>query len=78
MSEVEKLKKATEYFNGDELAAEVWLTKYALRNEKSPVDSIARYAKELYRIELNYPNPLSYEEIEERLGKYEYKKLFLE
>jgi ribonucleoside-diphosphate reductase alpha chain len=73
MSEVDLKKgRAIEFFKGDELAAEVWLSKYALRNEKSPKDSINRYVKELYRIELNYPNPMSYEEIEELLDDYKY------
>lgn len=57
------------YFNGDELATSVWLTKYALRNkegkllEKTPVDMHHRLAKEFARIELKYPNPMSEEEI---------------
>lgn len=57
------------YFNGDELAASVFVSKYALRNnngdllEKTPTDMHLRLAKEFARIEAKYPNPLSEKEI---------------
>jgi len=57
------------YFNGDDLATDVWLTKYALKNnedqflELTPVDMFRRLAKEFARIELKYPNPMLEEEI---------------
>ena len=57
------------YFNGDELAARVWVTKYALKDsfgniyEKTPADMHHRIAKELARIESHYPNPMSHEEL---------------
>lgn len=63
------IAKSTEYFNGDSLAAEVFVNKYALRNEKlelledTPDKMHQRMAKEFARIEKKYPNPLSYEEI---------------
>jgi len=63
------LQAATEYFNGDELAASVWRNKYALRDkegnvvETTPADTHRRLAKEFARIEAKYPNPLSEEEI---------------
>ena len=53
------------YFQGDELAAQVWVSKYALKDsfgniyETTPVDMHNRIAKELARIENNYPNPLA-------------------
>jgi ribonucleoside-diphosphate reductase alpha chain len=63
------LEAAVEYFNGDELAGSVWRNKYALRDkegnvvETTPVDTHRRLAKEFARIEANYPNPMSEEEI---------------
>ena len=58
-----------EYFSGDELASRVWVEKYALQNknneyeELTPDDTHKRSAKEFARIEQNYINPLSEEEI---------------
>lgn len=63
------LKKTTEYFNGDDLAAEVFVSKYALRNrelelvECEPNQTHRRMAKEFARIEKKYPNPMSEDEI---------------
>ena len=57
------------YFNGDELAASVFVSKYALRDEegtlleKNPSDMHRRLAREFARIEAKYPNPLSEKEI---------------
>lgn len=57
------------YFNGDELAARVWVTKYALKDsfgniyEKTPDDMHMRLASEVARIEGKYPNPMSTEEV---------------
>ena len=42
------------YFNGDELAANVWLSKYAQEGDKTPDDMHRRMAKEFARIEWNY------------------------
>ena len=53
------------YFHGDELAARVWSTKYALKDsfgnlfEQTPDDMHHRLAREIARIESKYPNPLS-------------------
>ena len=53
------------YFDGDELAARVWATKYALKDsfghlyELTPDDMHRRIAREIARIEKNYPNPPS-------------------
>ena len=58
-----------EYFDGDELATNVWITKYALRDlednyyEKTPDEMHRRLAKEFARIEANYPNSMEEEEI---------------
>ena len=57
------------YFDGDELAARVWVKKYAMKDsfgniyEKSPADMHHRLAAEMARIERKYPNPVSEEEI---------------
>ena len=67
-----------EYFQGDELAAQVWVSKYALKDsfgniyETTPVDMHNRIAGELARIENNYPNPLSASEIFELLDHFRY------
>ncbi len=66
------------YFNGDELAARVWVTKYALKDsfgniyEKTPADMHHRIAKELARIESHYPNPMSHEELFGILDQFRY------
>ncbi|MCL2097428.1 MAG: adenosylcobalamin-dependent ribonucleoside-diphosphate reductase [Bacteroidales bacterium] len=58
-----------EYFNGDELAASVWVNKYAMKDsfgniyERTPDDMHSRLAKEFERVEKKYPNPLNLEEI---------------
>jgi len=71
----EALKETTEYFNGDSLAADVWVKKYALRNEsgdlleKTPNDMHRRLAREFARIEAKYPNSLSEDEIYDLLKK---------
>ena len=67
-----------EYFQGDELAAQVWVSKYALKDsfgniyETTPEDMHNRIAGELARIENNYPNPLSVSEIFELLDHFRY------
>lgn len=74
----EALAQATEYFNGDELAAGVWLSKYALKDsfgniyEGSPADMHRRMAAEIARIEANYPAPLSEEEVFNLLDRFKY------
>lgn len=66
------------YFNGDELAARVWVTKYALKDsfgniyEKTPADMHHRIAGELARIESHYPNPMSHEELFGLLDQFRY------
>ena len=67
-----------EYFAGDELAATVWVSKYALKDsygnifESTPVDMHNRIAAELARIESNYPNSLTHAEIFELLDHFRY------
>ena len=67
-----------EYFLGDDLAATVWVSKYALKDsfgniyETTPVDMHNRIAKELARIERNYPNPLDEKEIFDLLDHFRY------
>ena len=74
----EALKASLEYFGGDELAARVWVNKYAMKDsfgniyEQSPADMHHRIAKELARIENNYPNPLSENEIFSLLDHFKY------
>lgn len=67
-----------EYFKGDELAAQVWVSKYALKDsfgniyETTPEDMHNRIAQELARIEANYPNGMSHDEIYELLDHFRY------
>jgi len=74
----EALAEATRYFNGDSLAASVWVNKYALKDafgkiyEKSPDDMHRRIAAEIARVEARYPNPLSEEEIYGLLADFRY------
>ena len=49
-------EKVLEYFSGDELAANVWKSKYALEGEETPDDMHKRLAKEFTRIETHYRN----------------------
>lgn len=66
------------YFGGDELAARVWVNKYAMKDsfgniyECSPEDMHWRIARELARIERKYPNPLDEERIFELLDHFRY------
>ena len=65
----EAYQASLEYFKGDELAARVWVNKYALKDsygniyEKTPDDMHWRIANEIARIEQKYPNPLSAQEL---------------
>ena len=66
------------YFNGDELAARVWSTKYALKDsfgnlyECTPDDMHHRLAREIARIENNYANPMSENELYELMKNFRY------
>lgn len=74
----EAMSKSLSYFDGDELAASVWINKYAMKDsygnlfEASPEDMHRRLAKEFARVEANYPNPMSEGEIFDLLDKFKY------
>lgn len=74
----EALKASTEYFKGDELAANVWVNKYALKDsagniyEKTPDDMHRRIASELFRIEQHYPNAVPEKKLYELLKDFKY------
>lgn len=74
----EAMASSLQYFRGDELAASVWINKYAMKDsfgnlfEASPDDMHRRLAKEFARIEANYPNPMSEEEIYTLLKDFKY------
>lgn len=74
----EAYKASLEYFQGDELAAKVWVSKYALKDsqgdiyEKTPEDMHWRLAKEVARIEKKYANPLSEKELFDLFDRFRY------
>ncbi len=74
----EAVKESTLFFKGDELAAKVWVNKYALKDssgniyEKNPDDMHHRLAKEIHRIEKSYPNTMSEELIYSILKDFKY------
>ncbi len=74
----EALQAAKTYFKGDELAASVWLNKYALKDslnniyEKSPDEMHQRIASEIARIEQKYKNPLTEQEIFDVIKNFKY------
>ncbi|HER07778.1 MAG TPA: adenosylcobalamin-dependent ribonucleoside-diphosphate reductase [Bacteroides sp.] len=74
----EAFRASLEYFKGDELAARVWVSKYALKDtrgkiyERTPDDMHRRLASEIRRIEKKYPNPLSYDELFELMRGFKY------
>ncbi|MFI3288277.1 MAG: adenosylcobalamin-dependent ribonucleoside-diphosphate reductase [Rikenellaceae bacterium] len=74
----EAVAAAREYFKGDELAATVWVSKYALKDswgkifECSPQQMHERIASEIVRIENKYPNPMQMEEVMELLSDFRY------
>ena len=75
----EEIKQASfEFFKGDDLAARVWSNKYALKDsygnvyELTPDDMHRRLAREIARIERNYPNPLTEDELFELFRNFKY------
>ena len=73
----EIMRSSVEYFHGDELAANVWMNKYALRDdnhiyELNPDMMHRRMAREYARIEQKYPNPMSEEQIYQLLKDFRY------
>ena len=74
----EAFQASLEYFKNDDLAARVWLNKYALKDsegnifELTPTDMHRRIAKELARVEKKYKNPLSEDEIFDLIKGFKY------
>lgn len=74
----EAFKASLEYFGGDELAARVWVNKYAMKDsfghifERSPRDMHHRIAAEIARIEKKYNNPVSEEDVFALLDHFRY------
>ncbi len=74
----EAYNASLEYFKGDELAARVWVNKYAVKDsfgniyEKSPEDMHWRIANEVARIEAKYPNAISAQELFDLLDHFKY------
>lgn len=77
INRIDALEKAMEYF-GSKMEADVFLDKYALKKgdgtlfESTPLDMHKRIAKQLARIESNYENPRSYEEILDSIKDFKY------
>ena len=74
----EAYEASLEYFKGDELAARVWVNKYAVKDsfgniyEKSPRDMHWRLANEVARIEANYPNSMTSQELFDLFDHFRY------
>jgi ribonucleoside-diphosphate reductase alpha chain len=74
----EAYKASLDYFFGDELAAKVFVNKYALKDaygkiyEKTPADMHRRLSNEIARIEAKYPNPLSEQELFDLFDHFKY------
>lgn len=74
----EAFKASLDYFTGDELAAKVWVNKYALKDafgniyEESPNDMHHRLASEIARVGKKYPNPLSEQELFDLFDHFRY------
>ncbi|TRX72029.1 adenosylcobalamin-dependent ribonucleoside-diphosphate reductase [Carboxylicivirga sp. M1479] len=74
----EAFKASLEYFQGDELAARVWVNKYALKDsdgniyESNPDEMHWRLAREIARIEEKYPNPMTVTKLYDLLKNFKY------
>lgn len=74
----EAFNASLEYFKGDDLAARVWVNKYALKDsdgniyEQTPNDMHRRIAREIARVEKKYPNPLSEEQVFDLIKDFKY------
>ena len=74
-------QSALQYFEGDDLAAKVWVSKYALKDsegniyEQNPDDMHRRIASEISRIEAKYPNPLPTQKVFDLIKKFRYINL---
>jgi len=74
----EAFNASVDYFKGDDLAARVWVNKYALKDsegniyEKTPDEMHRRIASEIARIEQRYTNPLTEKEIYDAIKDFKY------
>lgn len=74
----EAMSASVAYFKGDEMAAKVWVSKYALKDswgnifEKNPDDMHRRLAREIARVEKKYSNPMSEDDVFELLRDFKY------
>ena len=74
----EAYQATLKFFNGDDLAARVWVNKYALKDsagaiyEQTPDDMHRRIASEIARIEQRYPNPMSEDEVFALISNFKY------
>ena len=74
----EAFEASLNYFKGDDLAARVWVNKYALKDsegniyERTPDDMHRRIAREIARIEAKYPNPMDEKEIFDLIKTFKY------
>lgn len=77
-SQDEAFRESLKYFKGDDLAARVWVNKYALKDsfgniyELTPDDMHKRLAKEIFRIEQKYANPMDEQSIYQLLKDFRY------
>ena len=74
----EAIQSSLKYFEGDDLAAKVWVSKYALKDsagniyEQNPDDMHHRIASEIARVEAKYPNALSEQKVFDLIKKFKY------
>ena len=74
----EAFKASVDYFGGDELAAKVWVNKYAVKDsfgkiyEKTPDDMHWRIANEIARVEKKYKNPMTANQLHDLLNGFKY------
>ena len=74
----EAFEASKKYFEGDELAARVWATKYALKDsqgnyfELTPDDMHRRIAREIARIERKYKNPMDEQLLFDLMNHFRY------
>ena len=74
----EAFQSSLQYFDGDDLAAKVWVSKYALKDsegniyEQNPDDMHHRIASEIARVEAKYPHALSKEKVFDLIQKFKY------
>ncbi len=77
-SQEEAYQSSLAYFKGDDLAAQVWINKYALKDsvgnlyELNPDDMHLRIAREITRIEQKYPNPFTEKEVFDLIKNFKY------